>query len=481
MPTECPIHARERALAAMLLLAACSSDATTAPRDGARLTESAPATESGVAIAVQPGTTYQRMIGWEATTYAGEDFASFPRWRDAILDSAVSLGITRLRLELRSGAESTRDWYGEWLRGSVSDSLWRCARYATEDDGGGPAATSAAGYRWTHVDSQMDGIVMPLRQRLAARGERLHLALNYVSFERTVCTGFSYGLHHDPEEYAELMLAAFEHLQAKYGLTPDALEVILEPDNSPFWASGTHIGRAIVAAAGRLRAAGFAPEIVAPSTTSMANTAPYFDSLAAVPGALAAVREIAYHRYAGVSSSALQAIAARASRHGLRTAMLERIGATQWDLIGDLTTGGNSSWQQFTIGGPAAPGSPDRGAGYFRVDTIANVVTAASRTRHLRHFFRAIRPGAVRLRATTSNATLAKSVAFRNATGATVLVASTSGAALLSVSGLPAGDYAVSYTTATETMRALPTATMPAGGSITVRMPAAGTMSVVGQ
>jgi hypothetical protein len=125
----------------------------------------------------------------------------------------------------------------------------------------------------------MDQIVVPLRAKLAARGEALYVNLCYVAFTSGIASGIY--AHSDPAEYAEFLLATFQHLQSRYGWVPDGIEVILEPDNRTIWAntSGTLIGQAIKAAGDRLAAAGFHPDFIAPSVMNNSNGPAYIDNL----------------------------------------------------------------------------------------------------------------------------------------------------------------------------------------------------------
>ena len=82
--------------------------------------------------------------------------------------------------------------------------------------------------------------ILPLLARLAVGGGTLYLNLKYVSVVTPTA-------QQDPAEYAELMLAAFQHMQSRYGFVPDAIEVILEPENTSWRAP--RIGQAIAAAA----------------------------------------------------------------------------------------------------------------------------------------------------------------------------------------------------------------------------------------
>src|SRR5262249_44602824 len=147
--------------------------------------------------------------------------------------------------------------------------------------------------------------------------------LNYVDFSQTSEKSvLSHALN--PTEYAELICAAFLHLKEKYNLIPDALEIVLEPDNTDQW-RGKQIGEAVIAAARRLKDAGFFPEIIAPSTAAAQAASFYFDELTSVPGASALIATLSYHRYGLWASKALPDILERAQRLGISTAMLEHL------------------------------------------------------------------------------------------------------------------------------------------------------------
>ena len=133
----------------------------------------------------------------------------------------------------------------------------------------------------------------------------------------------------------------------RYGFVPDAIEVLLEPENTAWRAP--RIGEAIAAAGARLAAAGFRPDFIAPSVMDMANAVPFLHEIVKVPGALTYLKEIAYHRYGGVSDANLAAIHDRAAQYGLRTSMLEHIGSDAEDLYKDLTIAQVSAWQQYTL------------------------------------------------------------------------------------------------------------------------------------
>ena len=151
------------------------------------------------------------------------------------------------------------------------------------------------GFDFSELDFHINNSVIPIKQRLEARGESLYINLCYVAFIDHIKTDkFTY-IHSDPEEYAEFMLANFLHIKNKFGFVPDAIEVILEPDNIGYrdnieyhtdkwkW-NGQHIGHAIVATAKRLKANGVKVKFIAPSATNMEHAAEYFDQIADIPG-----------------------------------------------------------------------------------------------------------------------------------------------------------------------------------------------------
>jgi hypothetical protein len=429
-------------------------------------------------ITLDAVTHYQTITGWEATTFAGQDNAAFPNFKDELFDQAINdLGINRVRLEVRSGVENTIDYYDQYRTGAIDYATWRAHRYATVNDNSNPNAIYAGGFHFTELDERIEDTVLPLRQLAQARGEPLWINLCYVAFTGQIGQGLLY-IHDDPDEYAEFVLATFQHLQSKYGFAPDTWEILLEPDNVSQW-SGALIGQAIAAADARLKAAGFSPRFVAPSTTNMGNAVSYFDAMIQTPGVIPALEELSYHRYSGVSDANLQAIAQRAVQHGVNTAQLEHIGSTYQDLHKDLTMGRNSAWSLFVL---AAPGDNDPDGAYYRVDvTDPNnpVVELSSRGKFMRQYFKFVRGGAVRIGASSSDGAF-EPAAFTNGNGTTVVVVKAASGGDVTIQGLPAGTYGVRYTTNAVFDASLPDQTVEAGGALNASIPAAGVMTVYG-
>jgi hypothetical protein len=443
-------------------------------READLLTDTVPAN-----ILVRPSVRFQTITGWEAHPQSGFESPDFHLYKDSLFALAVNdLGINRLRLEIKSGAENTVDYYGQWRRGLISDSTWRCVRFATVNDNSDPNVINWNGFKFAALDTIVKKVIIPMRQRLAARGERLFINLEYVAFTSQICPGRQY--HHDdsPQEYAEFILATSLYLRSKYGLIPDAWEVILEPDNTTFW-RGPQIGRAIVATAAKLTANAFTPRFIAPSTARVYNTIPYFDQmLTQVPGAKPYLRELSYHRYSSTTAAELQTIGARATQNGIRAGMLEKIKGTHHELHADLKYAKVTSWQQFAL----AFNANDGGDQYYRIDRtdpLRPKLAIGSRTKYLRQYFRFVRNGAVRIDATTSNA-LIDPVAFINANGKYVVVLKSAVSAPVSfgIQALPAGTYGLMSTNGVGVTLNWPDITILAGQVLKSRIPPKAAMTI---
>lgn len=417
---------------------------------------------------------YQTMTGWEATAWAGQERADYGRYRDTLMGLAAhELGINRLRLEVRSGVEHRRDYWTEGQAGRLTGDDYRCARYETLNDNDDPRSIDSSGFQFTELDNTVERIVLPLQGELAARGGRLSVNMNYVSFFRQCPRDRRYD-HIDADEYAEFVLATLLHLRGKYGLVPDTWEVILEPDNTDGWSSSV-IGRAIVATQARLSTNGFAIRFIAPSTTAAEAAPRYYDGIRAVPGAAEHIGELAYHRYRWVTEGMLREIGARGRAHRVQTAMLEQIGADVDALLDDLTIANVSAWSQFAL---ASMGEEDTGAAYYAVVPAGSrfVVREQSRTPFLRQVFSAATLGAVRIGA-TSDASGVRAVAFRNPDHGVGVAVRTSTARTVLVDGVPPGRYAVTFATR-DSSRGHRSDVTATSGAVEVRIPDAGVLTL---
>ena len=209
----------------------------------------------------------------------------------------------------------------------------------------------------------------------------------------------------------------------------------------------------------------------------MSGALQWFDQIIQVPRVRDYLTDIAYHRYAGVSSSTLQSIGQRTTQWNVRSGMLEKIGAGVAELYADLTEGMNSEWAQYSL---AYCGGTNSGGVYYNLDLSVPTqprINMDSRAKLLRQYFRFVRYGAVRLGAASGNSQLAP-VAFRNTNGKVVVVVKTGAAASFEVRQLPPGTYGINYSTASAFDVDGADVTISAGGTVPAAIPAAGVVTI---
>ncbi len=403
-------------------------------------------------ITVNGATRYQTMNGWEAHARSWEidkiNDQYDPTWpvhAQAVADRLVDeLGLNRIQLPIRSGWENPVDYWTQYVNRQISYTAMKSHWYEKVNDNGNPAVVNPGGFQFAEFDYRVDTMLLPMRQRLAAKGEKLYVNVVVVDFGAVggYLTG-SLELSQNPAEYAEFVQVYLDRLKTKYGITADALEIVNEPENTDFW-RGTQIGQALVAVSNRLQSAGYGNlNYIGPTTASAGSALPYMTALAAVPGALSRLKTLSYHRY---GTTDFNAIRSYAQANNLQTDMSEFFNATVDQLIEDLTVSNVSSWQKWAIADRTGRTNPQA---FYYLANLSNpaspVFTMAPNTAFMAQYFRYVRLGAVRIAAQSSVATRLP-VAFINTNGSYVVVVKTNagtGAQAVTVSGLPNGTYGV--------------------------------------
>lgn len=447
------------AFATMLIAIACAADSRS-PASPSPPPDGEPAAST---VTVDTLQRFQVMTGWEASTQAGQLEADFSQWETPLFDQAVNeLGINRLRLQVRPGSENSTEYFTPTI--TERD----CSRWTTTNDNSDPQVINPAGFHFGEVDSQVEKVILPMKQRLEARGEKLFVNLMYVGFIGKCNTTY---VHADPAEYAEFILATFLHLRDSYGWVPDALEIVLEADNTAFWSNGTVIGRAIAATAARLSQAGFHPLYIAPAAARIANAIAYSTAMFAVPGVNGVLGQMSYHRYGETTTDQLFSLSQIAATHGATTAMLEHIGSGVEDLYKDLTIARVSAWQEFTL---ASPSAGDDGGKYYMI--VNNKPVIGDRSRYLRQYFHYVRIGARRVGAVSNNSDV-RPVAFQNTNGRLAVVMHVDREGTIDVRGLRPGKYGASISTKTSTGAELGEKTVGTDGSLRLTAPSVGVLT----
>lgn len=447
-------------------------------------------------VTVDSNTSYQTFLGWQASGDTG--VLDYPvrhvNWTDAVLDACVDLGINQVRVGLHSGiAENSTDYFGTYLATNADgddngpgEAAWDAVKANWRipvNDNADPNSMNASGFKWAMLDQQIDEVIVPLKAKLEARGETLRWGVSYIHFATTN------QLHiDDPDEYGELILATWQHIEATYGYLPDFLEPFLEPDGTA-QVTASELAAMIAAARNRLVAAGFAkPYIVAPSTVSGPNASTFYSNLkTANVTAAGYIDELGYHRYQDIDNIALASLRSLAEIDLKNTGMTEFGGADISHLHNDLKVGRVSSWEEYALG---FPGVPDNGYQHFIVGAGPTyALTEAVRTKYLRHYTYAVRRGAVMKGVSVAGTGAANvdALPFRNANGTYVVVAKCSAAVDFDISGLPNGTYEVRYTTGNGTTapsaywQSLSDQVVTTGSTGTISMPAAGVVTIYEQ
>lgn len=411
-------------------------------------------TPNGINVTLDGSLQFQTMTGWEAVAQAGQlDFSDWNTYKESLMDALAADGINRIRVEV-----------------AITDEASTPTATVPTNDNNDPFTTNNTGFQWAKIDSQAE-IVNMLRTRLATRGEPMPwVTLCYVDFLPTA----TFAHANSPEEHAELIETSFIHLDNLHGWVPDAVEIILEPDNgsNTRW-NATKIAINLLAIRNRLASHNWNPRFIVPSTVQCPNAQSWYANIkAAQPTVTQYIDEVSYHRYVDCDGPTLNLLQAAVEADGNRIVMSEFIGAAYANLHDFLKHNG-TSWQQFTI---AYDDSADTGGAYYLVNHNSHTFTIASRTKFLRQYFKFIRRGAVRISATSNNTTI-DPIAFINNGGKYVVVVSAMSGQSFNVLGLPPATYGIKYTTTNQYDFDLPDQTMN-GGSLTTAIPGTGVITI---
>jgi hypothetical protein len=435
-------------------------------------------------VTVDPNTSYQTMKGWEATaqTGLGDFISSGVNYHDDALDAAVDLGITRIRTEALSGwVENTTDYWGNYETDGRDYNGGNAAYTALQNNRRIPVDVNPGSFKMSSIAFQIDNYIVPMKAKVEARGETLFWSMCYVHFSA------SNQLHVDtPAEYGEFMLAIWDYLNSTYGFVPDALEIFLEPDNTAA-VTASELSAMIVAARDAIVGAGYTkPYFVAPSTEDGPNARTMY--LALTSTARSYIDEICYHLYNDLSGSmtSLNRMDLATTAAGKNTSMLEYAQATIDHLHDDLRLANVSSWAQYAISYPTT----DSGYQYFLIGSSPGYAIAeGERTKYIRHYTYAVRPGAVRKGVSISGtgSGFGSPLAFRNPNGTYAVVMKCSGAVSFDLAGLPDGTYEVRYTTGNGTSvpsaywQSLSDQVVSGGNTGSISMPGAGVITIYDQ
>jgi hypothetical protein len=422
-----------------------------------------------VTLTVDSTKRYQTWEGWEATVEVyhhdaptlGDRHPVPQAILNRLLDDAVNnLGLTALRLEAmimlsrnRPGLEPIND----------------------NDD---PFLLDPDKFRWHWFDPYVRSIVLPMKRKVEARGEKFTLNLHAIAWnawhwdEPTSDPG---------QEYAEFMMACLDRLKNKFGITPDYLTVYNEPDNSNATETKDEVIRGMKKLATRMKAAGYTTKLRFPEVSFLKNAISWFDRLAATePNLLSQVGQFTFHGYGGFNRATLNAIRSRAQTHDITTAQTEWwfTGNHPPDIYTCMTEADVMLYQPYALG-IWPNNNPSRGL--YGITYSGGIFPFHNYTGYVRgpdwydiyHYSAFIRPGDVRIEITSSDSVV-KPVAFEKPNGKVVVVAINSSSAEreVQVQGLPAGVYGIVFTTPKRKGVESQPVTVEAGELLLFQMPA---------
>lgn len=460
------------AAALLTLLASCGGAGSSAPTAPGPTPSATPSpTPSGSVtsqLSINGAQLGQTVTGWEVTPrfweFDKDNDRYDPAWlsqKAEIARAAVELGgINRVRVELRSGLENPTDYWTPFTQNNIGYNAVRDHFYEKINDNSNPTSTNAAGFQWSAFDYYIENFVLPLKSELAKKGLGLYVNLCFVDFNWTPLKG-NLSVSRNANEYAEIMTLGALRLRDKYGIAPDSVEIILEPDNGDGW-SGANIGRAALALKQRLAAAGLTPKVTAPSASRATAVLNFLDSLETVPGASGAIDTISYHRYDGGSADgAIDGIRQRASAYGAQTAMLEYVNGDIGNFFTDMTFGGGNAWQAYGVVDAASTEGAAKD-GYVLWRNPSGVLALTAQFARIAAIQREVLPGA-RAIFTARQSGSDKIIAFRNPDGSEVVAVFSPQGSMADIAGLTHGAYQLTIVNNGSTTST--TATLNANGS----------------
>jgi hypothetical protein len=368
-------------------------------------------------VTVDPTSRFQVFKGLEVVGRGGINLDPGVPLSQAVIDeiwnrNVVTMGATRLRVEIRDSDEPT-----------------------------------TGAYDWTGLDDQLNEAVLvanPLA--LSTHSQPIEIALCYVGFSST-------GIGHPHESntvYSNFVVAAVQRIEANTSVKVTIFEPQLEPDGGHGTIVNTQaeLAAQIVAVRAALDAAGLQHvKISAPSAFSAGNCRTWMFTGSPninddFPAAMAAIEEVGFHGYGGFTTTATMIGEILAA--GKIPVMNEWTQATS-DTLFDLLSVYNQGVQRFEKFGPYTESSVT--GNNVRAGILREFDNATPQWNYnaagLRQMLEFIRPGSQRIGCSTTGSRAA--MAWRRPDGKIVVVVRNGDVGAFYVRGLPSGTYAISY------------------------------------
>lgn len=408
---------------------------------------------SNPVVTLRPQVTYQTILGWGASSDWSDDVIRLvPRdVKEAILDEAVNdLGLNRLRY-------FTGTYTQPWER---------------FNDDGNPEHINWSGFNTAWHDVKMEELFRPFKQRVEALGSPFDV---YLSPDFTEVAGIPAWLVSNPAEYAEHAMALLLYLRERHGVTPQYFVIQNEPLNGSRHATPEFHRRVIEVLGPRLRALGLPTRIQFVDGISPQATWNYIDALQHDEHIWPFVGLLSYHLY-GTADPYRTRIRDFGRTKGIPTAQTETLSADVRTLFDDLSIGNVSYWEAAFAFVWFGNRTDDPGHLYSVNDSMTSF------TRHpdfwnFRQLMHYVRPGALRIEASSNDDTL-RALAFQKDNRLTTVLLNEGPARAVQVQGLPAGQYGLSQSADGHPSQELGLRTIGTGGTIIIDIPNDATLTI---
>ncbi|MDO8587075.1 MAG: glycoside hydrolase family 30 beta sandwich domain-containing protein [Armatimonadota bacterium] len=408
-----------------------------------------PQTIFGVTVTLSPSAHHQTILGWGATA----PNVSIPKMlRDQILDEAVNdLGLTRLRFEI-----PRRDW---------EDAV---------NDNSDPNTVNWSAFKTTKTDFKVRNWIQPFKRRVEANGDSFNLYVSPSFFDSRSSGTVPAWMLNSPAEYAECAAAFLTYLKKTYNITADYYCICNEAGNGNAFSADV-VSNMIKALGPKMKALGLPTKIEFPECVNADESWSYIQSTQNDAEMWRYVGVVTYHLYGGNDSR--PSIRDFALSRGLPTGQTEYMNTTVNDLYNDLTLGGVSYWEHYVL---AYYGSTAGRADYFGANYNNTSFTRYSDYWNFRQIMRYVRPGAVRIDATSDDTALRPLAFVKDRKTVVVLLNNTapSQARSVTVNGLPRGTYGVCRSIAGAAYQEVGLQRVGSGGTLTTTVPSNSVMTI---
>ncbi len=396
-----------------------------------------PAAWADVQVTINPAIQNQSIIGWGASSWVPQQIT--PALREELIGMAVDeLGLTRLRLEPPGGnAAHQRRW--EW-----------------ENDNADPNDTNWDALNTADMDGRLAEMVLPFKQRVEANQDPFNIYLSPSFFNGGSTGAVPPWLFHCPAEYAEFATSMLRYLKDVHGLNVDYYCILNEAGNdNAFWEPA--VATMIKAVGPKMAEYGLTTRIQFPESINANTSWGFINSLRNDAAIWPYIGLLSYHLYGtGLTDVNRAKIRDFGAARGLPTAQTEYMSLNMDILYADFTNGGVSVWEVYGI-------TSQFEARYERLRRQSNYWK-------FRQVLRYVRPGAVRVNATSADTNL-RALAFRKGARDTVVLINGTGDRRALVGPLPVGTYTVSRTVGSGPYQEMGLHVTDVAGVLTVDVP----------